>query len=106
VKERSGLSIDVAEKDGVIIFRVRLQARASRDSVGGEWQAALRVRLTAPPVDDRANECLCRMLAAHLNVPVGAVRILSGARSRTKRIEVRGATAKQVRALGALIAEK
>ncbi len=91
----------VEEKDGAITFRVRVQPRASRDAVGGEWQTALKVRLTAPPVDGRANDDLCRVLAAHLNVSVGAVRILSGERNRTKRVEVRGATAKQVQALGA-----
>ncbi len=95
------MPIDVVEKKGFVTFQVRVQPRASRNAVGGEWQASLKVRLTAPPVDDRANEELCRVLAAHLNVPVGAVRILSGERSRTKRIEVRGATAQQVQALAA-----
>jgi len=81
-------------------FHVRVQPRASRDSVGGEWEGALKVRLTAPPVDSRANEALCRLLAKCLNVSAGAVRLLSGERSRTKRVEVDGVTAEQVRALG------
>lgn len=100
------MAIDVAEGPGSVTFHVRVQPRASRDSVGGEWEGALRVRLTAPPVGSRANEALCRLLATHLNVPPRAVRILSGERGRTKRIEVRGATAAQVRALGALNARK
>ncbi len=73
-----------------VIFRVRVQPRASKDSVGGEWEGALKVRLTAPPVDSRANEALCRLLAKYLKVPHGAVRLLSGERSRTKRVEVDG----------------
>lgn len=84
-----------------VTFSVRVQPRASRDSVGGEWQGALKVRLTSPPVDNRANEALCHLLAAQLNVPARAVRILSGERTRTKSIEVMGATAAQVHALGA-----
>jgi uncharacterized protein YggU (UPF0235/DUF167 family) len=44
-------------------------------------------------VDDRANEALRRLLAERLKVPLSAVRIASGERSRTKRIEVRGVTA-------------
>jgi len=57
------------------------------------------VRLAAPPVDDRANEALLRLLAERLKLPMSAVTLLRGGRSRTKQIEVRGATAAQVRAL-------
>ena len=91
--------IQVEEKGGVSTFAVRVQPRASRDAIEGEWQGALKVRLTAPPVDDKANDALCRLLAARLNIPLSAVRILSGERSRTKRIEIRGVSAAQVRAL-------
>jgi uncharacterized protein (TIGR00251 family) len=91
--------IEVTESSGAAVFSVRVQPRASRDAIGGEWQGALRVRLTAPPVDDRANEALRRLLADHLEIPVAAVRILSGERSRTKRVEVRGTTAERIREL-------
>ena len=93
------MAIEVADKNGSVNFRVRVQPRASRDAVGGEWEGALKVRLTAPPVDSRANEALCRLLAGSLNVPAGAVRLLSGERSRTKRVEVDGVTADKIRAL-------
>jgi len=78
---------------------VRVQPRASRDAIVGEWQGALKIALTAPPVDDRANQALRLLLAERLKVPPAAVRILSGARSRTKRIEVRAVSAEQVLAL-------
>ena len=91
--------MDIIERDGVAIFAVRGQPRASRNAIAGEWQGALKVRLTAPPVDDRANQALCGYLAERLEIPVAAVRILSGERSRTKRVEVRGTTAERVRAL-------
>jgi uncharacterized protein (TIGR00251 family) len=85
--------------NGAVVFAVRVQPRASRDAVGGEWQGALKVRLTAPPVDDKANEALRRLLAARLNVPLGAVTILAGARARTKRVAVSGVTEAQVQTL-------
>ena len=97
--------IEITERKGVVTFAVRVQPRASRNHTGGEWPgaggapAALKVRLTAPPVDDRANEALCRLLADVLGVAVSAVRIVSGERGRTKRVEVRGVTAQQVQAL-------
>ncbi len=67
--------MQIVEKDGAVSFAVRLQPRASRDEISGEWQGGLKIRLTAPPVDDRANEALRRFLAASLKVPLSAVRI-------------------------------
>jgi len=60
---------------------------------------ALKIRLQAPSVEDRANEALCEFLAEILKRPKSAVRILAGDRSRTKRVEVLGVTAAQVEAL-------
>jgi uncharacterized protein len=89
----------IAEKDGTVGFAVRVQPRASRDEIVGEYQDGLKIRLTAPPVDDRANEALRKLLASRLKVPLAAVRIASGERSRTKRVEVHGATAAMIREL-------
>jgi uncharacterized protein len=83
----------------MVSFSVRVQPRASRDEIAGVWQDGLKIRLTAPPVDDRANEALRRLLATRLNVSLSAVRIASGEHSRTKRVEVRGVSAAAVRAL-------
>ena len=89
----------VTEKDGAVTFAVRVQPRASRDEIAGEYQDALKIRLTAPPVDDRANESLRKLLAARLKVPLAAVRIASGERSRNKRLEIHGVTAAMIRGL-------
>jgi uncharacterized protein len=82
--------IEISERDGLVCFLVRVQPRASRDGVAGEVEGALKIRLMAPPVDDRANEALRRFLAAELKIGISAVRIAGGERSRTKRVEVRG----------------
>ena len=91
--------IEVRECEGGASFLVRVQPRASRSRIDGEWQGALRIRLNVPPVEGRANEALRRFLAAHLNVPLAAVKIASGQRSRLKRVEVRGIKGEQVRAI-------
>ena len=91
--------MQIREKDGTVSFAVRVQPRASRDEIAGEYQEGLKIRLTAPPVDDRANEALRKLLAARLKVPLAAVRIASGERSRTKRVEIRGVTAATIRML-------
>jgi len=81
---------------GAISFRVRVQPRASKDEIAGEMGGALKVRLQAPAVEDRANEALVEFLAQLLKTPKAAVRILSGDRSRTKRIEISGVSRQQV----------
>ena len=91
--------MEITEKDGCASFRVRVQPRASRDEITGEWQGGLRLRLTSPPVDDRANDALRRFLAECLKVSVSAVRIASGEHSRTKRVEICGVTAAMIRGL-------
>ncbi len=91
--------MQIAEKDGTVSFAVRVQPRASRDEIVGEYQDGLKIRLTAPPVDDRANGALRKLLASRLKVPLAAVRIASGERGRTKRIEVHGVTAAMIRGL-------
>jgi hypothetical protein len=95
--------IEISERDGSIIFVIRVTPRASRDAIGGEHQGAVKVRLTAPPLEDRANDALGRLLAARLNVPVSAVRIVGGEKNRNKRVSVAGVTRAQVVALGSAV---
>lgn len=71
-------------------IQVRVQPRASRNRIHGVHGDALRVHLTAPPVEGAANAALIEFLADHLDVPRGAVRIVSGAHSRVKLVEVIG----------------
>ena len=94
--------IEVRENDGMVSFAVRVQPRARRSEVSGEWNGALRARLSAPPVDDKANEELRLLLAECLNVPLSAVKISHGLHSRSKRVEVKGVSAAQIRDLAAL----
>ncbi len=93
--------LETQERDGAVIFSVRVQPRASKDEIAGEMGGALKVRLRAPAVEDRANEALVEFLAELLKTSRSAVRILSGERSRTKRIEIRGVTRQQI--LGLLV---
>lgn len=91
--------LDIQERDAAAVFLVRVQPRATKDEIAGEMGGALKVRLRAPAVEDRANEALVEFLAQLLKTPKSAVRILNGHRSRTKRIEIRGVTGQQIQAL-------
>ena len=82
-------------------LRLRIQPRASREEIAGVYGDAIRVRLTAPPVDGTANEALVRFLAALLQVSRSAVELVSGRTGRTKLVTVTGVSVEQtVRRLG------
>jgi len=89
--------LEVQEREGTVIFSVRVQPRASKDEIAGEMGGALKVRLRAP--EGRANEALVEFLAQLLKTPRSAVRILGGERSRKKRLEIRGVTQQQILSL-------
>jgi uncharacterized protein (TIGR00251 family) len=83
---------------------VRLTPRAVRDEVVSFEDGVLRVRVTAPPVDGRANEALMRLLAATLDVPRSTVRLVTGATSRQKLVAIDGLTDAELRhRLGSLV---
>ena len=86
----------VNETSGAVTFTVRVQPRARRNAVIGELGDALKLALTAPPVEGRANEACIEFLAEVLDVPRSAVSIISGQASRNKVIRVTGITAAQL----------
>ena len=76
---------------------VRLQPRASATEVVGVHGDALKVRVTAPPVDGAANSMLVKLLARTFGVPARAVTIVAGGSSRTKVVDVAGVSEEDVR---------
>ena len=80
-------------------FDVRVIPRARKIEIAGLRDDAIVVRLAAPPVEGAANDALVAFVAEWLAVPRRAVHILSGERSRRKRVAVDGVSADVVRAL-------
>jgi uncharacterized protein len=78
---------------------VRVQARAHRDEIAGERAGSLLVRVTAPPVEGKANAALCRLLAERLGLAPGRIAVVRGASSRDKLIEIDGIEAGELRRL-------
>jgi uncharacterized protein len=78
---------------------VRVQPRASSNTIVGVHGDALKVRLTAPPVDGAANEALVELLRDAFGIAARAVTIVSGASARTKVVELEGVTEDRVRRL-------
>ena len=79
-----------------LLLDVHLQPRASSSSVRGEHGGRLKLALTAPPVDGKANAALLAFLAERLGLPKSALRLVSGQTSREKRVASVGATPAQV----------
>jgi hypothetical protein len=71
-------------------IRVRLTPRAAKDEIAAWDGEALHARVTAPPVEGRANAALERLLAKALSVPKSAVRVAAGARGRAKTVVISG----------------
>ncbi len=77
-------------EDRVGAIGVRLTPRAKGEGIAGWRDGVLRVRVTAPSVDGRANEALLRLLAKALGLPRGDVTLAAGATFRDKTIDVAG----------------
>lgn len=80
----------ITEIEGGVRIRIRLAPRASRTKIMGEHGGALKIALTAPPVEGKANKALIKFLAKKLGVPAGAISIVSGEHARDKVVDVKG----------------
>lgn len=78
-------------------FAVKVHPRAKKNAITGEVGDALKVALTAPPVDGKANEACIDFFAKLLNVPRSSVTIASGQTSRNKVIRVAGLSAEELK---------
>jgi uncharacterized protein (TIGR00251 family) len=90
---------DAHRRGDVVRFSVRLQPRASKNEIAGLQGTALKVRVTAPPVDGLANEALIELLSRTLNTSRRNVCIVSGHSSRTKLIEISEASLESIQRL-------
>jgi uncharacterized protein (TIGR00251 family) len=71
-----------------LVLDVRVQPRAKRDEIEGTYGKRLRIRISAPPIDGRANAHLIKYLAKVFKVRASKVEIVAGKTSRDKRIKI------------------
>ena len=81
--------IDSVEGVGVVLS-VRVQPRSSKNEVIGEHDGVLKIRVKSPPVEGAANDALVAYLSKLLKRPKSSITILSGHRSKDKRLQVEG----------------
>ncbi len=89
--------IPIHDTPAGVTFAVKVHPRAQKNAINGEFGDALKVALTAPLVDGRANEACIEFFANLLKVPRSSVTIASGETSRNKVIRVAGIAADDVR---------
>ena len=91
--------------DGGLLLRLHVQPRAAHNQVAGLQGEALKLRLTSPPVDGKANKAVIATLARLLDLPKSCLTLRSGLQSRTKTVRIENADEAQLRArLQALLA--
>lgn len=73
-----------------IIFKVYLQPKSSKNEIIGFYRDGIKVKLTAPPVEGKANEALIRFLAKELGVSPSCIEIIRGQHSREKTLKISG----------------
>jgi hypothetical protein len=78
-------------------FALRVQPRSSRTALAGLIGDAIKLAITAPPVDGKANQAVVEYLAKLFSVPKSSITIVSGETGRNKLIAIRGLSAEQVR---------
>jgi uncharacterized protein len=89
--------IPLTETPAGITFAVKVHPRARKNAITGEVGEALKLALTAPPVDGKANHACIEFFANLLKVPHSSVTIASGLSSRRKLIRVAGLSLDQLR---------
>lgn len=75
-------------REGPRLIAVRVKPRSAQDALEPQPDGSWVARLRAPPVDGRANEALIALVAAHFGRPRSAVRLVSGATARLKRLAI------------------
>lgn len=89
--------IEVRDTPGGAAFAVKVQPRARKNAITGELGGALKLALTAPPVEGKANAACIEFLANFLSVPRSSITIASGESSRGKVIRITGLSAVELR---------
>ena len=84
--------------DGCLLLRLHVQPRAAHNQVAGLQGEALKLRLTSPPVDGKANKAVIATLARLLDLPKSCLSLRSGLQSRTKTVRIENADEAQLRA--------
>jgi len=89
-------AIAIEERDGGLVFAVRVHPGAGRRCAGGEHQGALKVQTTSPPEKGKANSDVLKILATCLDVRRSQLALVAGEKNRDKRVRLTGLTPEEL----------
>lgn len=92
-------ALDIQEDDGGVTVKVHLQPRAHRERVVGVHGDALKIQVTAAPIEGQANDACVAFFARALGIPKSKVAVVGGLGSRDKRVRVQGVSRADIEAL-------
>jgi len=87
----------IREEDGAVIMNVLLQPRASKNELVGIHGDCLKIKITSPPVENKANKKLCEFLSKLIGVGKGRVEVIGGHKARIKKVRISDSTLEEVR---------
>lgn len=86
----------IKKTDRGLLLSVRAVPRASKNEIQGVHDGALKIRLTTPPVDGKANRALIKFLSKTLRIPKSQIQLLRGETGRNKTVRITGLTQKEL----------
>ncbi len=92
--------IPVGETEDGVVFNIRVIPRASRCELAGVQNDALKIRITAPPVEGAANKECIKFLSEMLGVTKAQIKIIAGHKSRNKKVSVSGINRRDIENIG------
>lgn len=95
MKRRERFPFLLQGEEGVYL-KLRVQPRASRNGLDGVLEGALKIRLTAPPVEGEANRAVAAFLSKLLGISKNSITIAAGLRSKNKKVCIRGLAIKDI----------
>jgi uncharacterized protein (TIGR00251 family) len=92
-------SFNFVEKNGRLVFNIKVAPGSSKTEVVGIYNGMLKVRLSAAPEKGKANQALIRLLSEKFNIPKAQITITAGLTSKIKRVSVENITSQTINAI-------
>ena len=83
-------SLRITQSGNSLEIALHIQPRARRTEIAGEFNGALKLKVMAPPVDDAANRAVIQFFASFFSIPKSRIEIVSGEKSREKKLRIEG----------------
>ncbi|MFH1077543.1 MAG: DUF167 domain-containing protein [Pseudomonadota bacterium] len=89
----------IKETEKGLVCHIIVQPRSSCNKITGVHNGALKIKITAPPVEGAANTCCVKYLASLLKIAPGNIEIIAGHNSRNKQVRIKSISRKELESL-------